>query len=163
MFDFIRNAPSSLKEYFQHKSKHHFHTKIMKYEFIFKKIGHSRPFFLFHYSWQKTFYVNFCQCLDLNSGPLESEATTLPTEPKYVYFRHGLAYKNTSQLKNTHVTKFCNKFIRKKIFFWNNLPRDQSEAGTNKTHSNLLRCFGADGWHPIFTWFLNTYCTGAFV
>ena len=41
-------------------------------------------FFIFIFSIQLTarFNINVCQCLDSNCGPLESEATTLQTEPQ---------------------------------------------------------------------------------
>ena len=46
----------------------------------------SRPLFLYFRLLntvdRKTFNINFCQWLYLNCGPLESEATTLPTEPQ---------------------------------------------------------------------------------
>ena len=50
-------------------------------------MGHSQPLFSlfssFQYSWQqKLLNINFCRRLDSNHGPMESEETTLPTEPQ---------------------------------------------------------------------------------
>ena len=36
----------------------------------------------FHYSWQLTMNIIFCWWVDSNRGPLESEATALPTDPQ---------------------------------------------------------------------------------
>ena len=48
-------------------------------------MGHSRPLFslfrLFNTVDSKQMFNNFCRRLDLNRGPLVSEATALPTEP----------------------------------------------------------------------------------
>ena len=52
-------------------------------------------FVIFIFSWQFTvnFQHTFCRCLELNRGPLELEATALPTDPrpafkKFKYIRY---------------------------------------------------------------------------
>ena len=51
-----------------------------------KKMGHFRPLFLYFRLFDtvdsKQMFNKFCQWLDLNRGPLVSEATALPTEPQ---------------------------------------------------------------------------------
>ena len=61
--------------------------KIIFYWF-FKKMGHSRPLFLYFRLFNTQLTVNKCsikiifwRLLDSNYGPLVSEATALPTEP----------------------------------------------------------------------------------
>ena len=53
--------------------------------FLFIKMGHSRPLFVFLFSLQSTVnsvQYKFCRWLDSNCGPLVLEATALPTEPQ---------------------------------------------------------------------------------
>ena len=49
-------------------------------------MGHSRPLFLYFRLFNtvdsKMFYINFCWWRDSNHGPLELEASALPTEPQ---------------------------------------------------------------------------------
>ena len=57
--------------------------------YLFLKMGHSRPLFLYFrlFNTQLTAHkcsilINFCRWLASNRGPLESKATALPTEPQ---------------------------------------------------------------------------------
>ena len=52
---------------------------------FYKKLTFPASFSLFssfQCSWRLMFDINFCHWLDSNIGPLELEATTLPTEPQ---------------------------------------------------------------------------------
>ena len=54
--------------------------------FLKKKVGHSRPLFiyfrLFNTVDKNKCSIKFCRWLELNRGPLVSNATALPTEPQ---------------------------------------------------------------------------------
>ena len=61
--------------------------KALQIQLFLKKMGHSRPLFLYFrlFNTQLTVYkcsilINFCRWLNSNRGPLVSEATALPTE-----------------------------------------------------------------------------------
>ena len=59
---------------------------MLKWIHFFKKMGHCRPLFLYfrlsNTVDSKQYSIQFFQLLDSSLGPLELEATALPTEPQ---------------------------------------------------------------------------------
>ena len=61
----------------------------------------------FQISWQKTLFItNFCRWLDSNRGPLEPEATTLPTAPQPLPFFY-LPYRLLGTLPKASEIRDC--------------------------------------------------------
>ena len=95
----------------------------------------------FQYSWQWIFNIKFCWWLDSNRGPLESEATALPTEPQPL-----------RQCFNVLVAKFLSDYLllaRIKVWWkrWtNNLGAKMSRR--DKSSKSSVTDLGG-GWdHP---------------
>ena len=95
----------------------------------------------FQYSWQWIFNLKFCWWLDSNRGPLESEATALPTEPQPL-----------RQCFNVLVAKFLSDYLllaRIKVWWkrWtNNLGAKMSRR--DKSSKSSVTDLGG-GWdHP---------------
>ena len=75
--------------------------------FLFLKMGHYRPLFLYFRLFntvdsKQMFHIKACWWLDLNRGPLVSEATALPTEPQPLpisYVWQIISFVNSSPIQ----------------------------------------------------------------
>ena len=64
-----------------------FRIEILRQLIFFRKMCNSQPLFLYFCLFntvdsKQMFHIKVCQCLDLNRGPLVSEAVALPIEPQ---------------------------------------------------------------------------------
>ena len=94
-------------------------TQISLEDFLNWPIPASFSLFLsFQYSWQKNININFCRWLDSNCGPLELEATALPTEPRLLpilsRFCRGIFYPSSPTYLPIFLPSFLTGYLNER-------------------------------------------------
>ena len=106
------NLPSKVPSILPDRHRSLLFQSILTYFFLFK-ICYPRPLFLYFRLFnsvdrKQMFIINFCQWLDLNCGPLVSEATALPTDAQLLPLYNHLLCEGKLCLTGLDLTKQVN-------------------------------------------------------